>query len=423
MTTIHAVRSEIDTLRAEARGLVEPAGTGNADAATRFDAIEKRVQELQASERRLALVDDLDRRAATGAPVEGDARFDALAGQVGILDVIRAGAGGTDHAAGRAREVSVELERRSGRKAQGLYWPMPRATEQRVLTTTAPSGGPGSNIIGPDYRPAMFTDRLRNSLKVRGLGATVLTGLTGNVTIPRRKASLTSNWVAENTALTSSDPQFDAITLAPHHAGILTEFSRQMIQQASPDVETLVRNDMALQLAEVLDLAASQGTGANSQPTGILATSGVSVYSLGTNGAAIGYDDLVNAMALVSNANADGASEAWLTNTKVKAALLKLKDSYARPYGLDVLFQGQPAAFSNTMPSNLTKGSGTGLSAVIFGNWSDLLIGAWSELDLLVNPYESTAYARGGVSVRAMLTVDIAVRHPESFAVIKDAIA
>lgn len=420
MTTIHSVRNEIATLRQEARGLIDAAGTGDAAAVARFDAIEKRVGELQAQERRLALVDEADRRAA-GPPVDGsDPQFDRLAEGVGILDAIRASLGGTDHTAGRALEVSAELERRSGRRAQGMFWPM--QSEQRVLTTTAPGAGPGSNIIGPDYRPDAFIDRLRNAVKVKALGATLLTGLQGNVIIPRRKASVQAGWVAENTALPNSDPQFDQVQLSPKHAGVITEFSRQMIQQSSPDVEMLVRNDMALQLAEVLDTAATLGTGAP-QPTGIVNTSGVNVLSLGTNGAAITYDNLADLMAMVANANVDGDSLALLTNTKVRAALGKLKDTTGRPLGLDVLFQGKPAAFSNVIPSNLTKGTGTGLSAAIYGNWSDLLIGVWSALDLLTNPYESTAYARGGVQVRAMLTVDIAVRHPESFAVIKDAIA
>ena len=77
---------------------------------------------------------------------------------------------------------------------------------------------------------------------------------------------------------------------------------------------------------------------------------------------------------------------------------------------------------SNNVPSNGTKGSGTGLSSVIYGNFADLLIGMWGALEILVDPYDSN-FAKGSVSVRAMQTLDIAVRHPESFAVMSDAIA
>ena len=83
-----------------------------------------------------------------------------------------------------------------------------------------------------------------------------------------------------------------------------------------------------------------------------------------------------------------------------------------------------PNAFSNVVPSNLTKGTASGIcSALVYGNWSELLIGLWSELDVLVNPYSETAYSKGNVQVRAMMTVDIAVRHPASFAAILDLLA
>ena len=72
------------------------------------------------------------------------------------------------------------------------------------------------------------------------------------------------------------------------------------------------------------------------------------------------------------------------------------------------------------MPSNLTEGAGTNLSALIFGAWSELLIGYWSAFDLLVNPYAETPYSKGNVLVRGMLTADIKLRHPESFAKISD---
>jgi hypothetical protein len=87
------------------------------------------------------------------------------------------------------------------------------------------------------------------------------------------------------------------------------------------------------------------------------------------------------------------------------------------------VFQGVPVAYTNLVTSAGTKGSGTGLSTLLYGNWSDLLIGVWSELDILVNPFESTAYSKGNVQIRAMMTVDIAVRHPESFAAITDIVA
>jgi hypothetical protein len=44
-----------------------------------------------------------------------------------------------------------------------------------------------------------------------------------------------------------------------------------------------------------------------------------------------------------------------------------------------------------------------------------MLIGLWSALDILVNPYEATAYSKGNVMVRALATADIALRNPQAF--------
>lgn len=409
-------------IASEMRQINDAAGDNDltAEQRSKFDALKAELDGLEQRIARQAAVDDAERRAA-GTPLgTGDRHLDAEAARVGILDVIRAGLGGTDAAAGRAREVSAELERRSGRRAQGLFWHMgmPASAEQRTLTTTAPAGGPGSNLVPTDFRGDLFIDRLRNATRVRALGATVLTGLQGNVTIPRRKASVTGAWVAEDTAIPSSDPQFDAVTMAPKHAGSLTEYSRNMLMQASPDVEQLTRNDMALVLAETLDRAAISGSGTGAEPRGILNTSGIGSVAIGTNGGALTFDAVADLVGAVEDANATGTG--FLTNTKVRRAAAKLKDTTGQPLGLSVVFQGLTPQVSNIVPSNLTKGTGTNLSALLYGGWADLLIGMWSELDILVNPYEATAYAKGNVSIRAMMTCDIAVRQAASFAAIGD---
>ena len=126
--------------------------------------------------------------------------------------------------------------------------------------------------------------------------------------------------------------------------------------------------------------------------------------------------------------NADVASCGFLTNAKVEAVLSKLKDSQDQyllsPYGTELgrsQIAGRRFEVSNNVPSNLSKGTGTNLSAIVYGNFSDLLIGLYGTLEILVDPY--TDFAKGTTGIRALQSIDIAVRHPESFAAMKDAIA
>ena len=84
---------------------------------------------------------------------------------------------------------------------------------------------------------------------------------------------------------------------------------------------------------------------------------------------------------------------------------------------------GYPLGSTQNMPNTYTKGSGTGLSGIVFGDWSQLVLAFWSELDILLNPYDPTAYASGGLLIRAMMTANVNTRHPQAFAALTDVIA
>lgn len=371
------------------------------DQAAEFDKMKGDLSSLDAKIERAALVADLERR-EVGTTITGDDSFENRAQQASLTKLIAAQAGEAVDI-GLEREVSQELAKRMGVKPQGVYYPM----ETRApITSVDPAAGPGGLIIPTDYRPQDFIDRLRKASILSAVGSTTLSGLTGNVTIPGLKASVSTGWVAENTALPTSDQAYRSVTLAPKHCGVISEFSRNMLLQSSPYVENLLRDDMAKQLAEALDLAAIDGAG-GAAPTGILKMTGLQTVTAGGD---LEYDHLVDLAALPEGADSSGTS--YLTNTEVKAHLLKIKTTEGLPVGLDTLFGGYAHHFSNSVPA----------ATVLFGRWSDLLIGVWSALDILVNPYEAAAYSKGNVMVRAMMTCDVQVRHLESFAAITDAV-
>lgn len=366
-----------------------------------------------------------DERRSTGTPVHGDEKLSGeLHKRFSLVRAMAMQAGITGHDYGFEREVQPELAKRAGRNGEGVLVPHEVFLERRsALSTSNPTGSAGNFLIATELHGEMFFDRLRNALKVQQMGATVLSGLVGNIDIPGLKDSATVGWVAEDTALSGSTPGFRKVSLSPKHAGGITEISRNMLQQSSRDVEALVRNDFALLLASLIDAAAISGTGADNQPRGILNTSGISTLAMGTNGGAWSGDAARDLMGKLDVANAPATARGFLSNSKVKTASLKLKDAQGDYMGLDTVFAGERVEFSNAITSAGTKGTGTGLSTVVYGNWSDLIIGYWSAFDLLVNPYESSAYAKGNVSVRAMMTCDVATRYAESFAAATDVAA
>ncbi|NOX95832.1 MAG: phage major capsid protein [Alphaproteobacteria bacterium] len=382
----------------------------------KFDILKGELELVEKQEDRQKLIDEADRRAG-GEVIAGDKdhNFDREIRTRYSLVRAMAGAAGLDVDDAFEREASGEIKRRNaGGAFQGLAVPM-QVFEKRVVTTTAPAGGPGTNIIATDFLGEHFIDILRSQLVTQQRGATVLSGLVGNVDIPLLKTSAVSGWVAENTALTASDQAFDKISLAPKHVGALTEFSRNMLMQSTPDIEQLIRSDFAAVLARALDAAALVGGGTN-EPTGLIAAGIDTSVSMATPS----WSNILDLINIVEEADAQGNG---FVMRPLVAKKLRETPKVASTDSVMVMeapdsLAGYPVSRSTLVPIDTVPTPDE--TSIIFGQWSDLFIGYFSAFDLLVNPYESTAYSKGNVSVRGMLTADIAVRHIESFAAATD---
>lgn len=421
MSKLHELKARLAKALDEARKIeANPAGDSgslSAEQETRSAEIMTEVEQLEARIARAAKLDEAERRSnGTVIAGTGDDRLDLALRDFSLVRAIASQVPNLGVDASRERELSAEVAKRSGRQFEGMAIPMSvfnHPLEHRVITTSAPGGGPGSNLIGTDHLGGQYIDLLRSKLVIRRLGARILSGLVGNVDIPKLKASATAGWVAENAALTPSDQQHTKVSLTPKHAGALTEFSRNMLLQSSPDIEQLVRADFASILARAVDRVAIKGGGSN-EPSGILEHPDVNTS---VSMAMPTWEDVLSLIAAVEEA--DGEGMAFLTRPGVVRTLR----STPRVAGTDSRMIMEAAATLADYPlasSTLVPLEGDD-SALIFGNFSELLIGYWSEFDLLVNPFESTAYAKGNVQVRGMLTCDVEVRHGESFAAALDA--
>ncbi|MFA7666371.1 MAG: phage major capsid protein [Burkholderiaceae bacterium] len=408
---LNAVREQRAAKVAEMRQLLAAAEGANrnltADEQTTFDGLKTAVVDLEGQEARAQFLVDAERR-MVGNPV-ADRPFADLQARVNVVDVLRAAMEGRS-LDGAAAEFHKETETRTGRKAQGVFIPM-AAIETRVSTTSS-----ASEIVPTDHRPDQYISPLRNALLARRLGVRVLSGLTGNVSIPKHGSGLSVGWVAENSPLTPSDMTFDSVTMTPKHAGGITELSRQLLQQSSPDIEQLVRDDLAAMLAKAIDSALIEGGGAN-EPRGVLA-------SIGTNGgvqsATLDPLNWSNVLAMIELAELENASpSSWLTSPSVSRRLKSEPMLTSEPAGF-LLERGRLAEIPLHVTNQVPLVNTSNVGQIILGDWSQAMLGIWSEIDILVNPFESTAYSKGNVQVRAMSTVDVALRHPEAFVVADD---
>ena len=341
-----------------------------------------------------------------------------------IMRAINALANPGDRAAQDAaafeRECSDAAAKALGKVSRGLM--VPYDVQRRDLT--AGTNNAGGYTVATDLLAGDFIGLLRNAMVLDSIGARMLTGLNGNIAIPKMSGAATAYWVAENAAPTESQQTLAQVTMTPKTVGAYTDFSRRLMLQSSIDVEQMVMSDLASVLGLAIQQAAINGSGSSNQPSGILTQVTPSVVG-GTNGAAPTWANIVALETDISVSNADVGNLAYLTNAKVRGKLkTTIKEAGVPGYvwadGTTPL-NGYQAAVTNAVPSNLTKGTSSGVaSAIIFGQFSDLIVGMWGSLDLMVDPY--TGSTAGTIRVVALQDVDIALRNVVSFATMVDAL-
>lgn len=292
--------------------------------------------------------------------------------------------------------------------------------ENRDLSVgTATAGG---NTVATNLDPNMIP-ALRPRLKTVSLGATVLTGLTGNLSIPKQTGVAAAGWESENGDADQSEPTFGKIDLSPKRLAAFAVFGKQLLAQSNQAMDAIVRRDLEIAIQTALDLAAIMGTGAANQPTGILNTVGIGSVAGGANGLVPTWGNIVSLETQLATANADVANMAYLTTPGIKGKL-KTVSKVAGQNGFiweGNEMNGYRSEVSTQVPSNLTKGTANGTAhAIIFGNWAELIIGQWAGLDIVVDPYTLAGKAQVKTTINSWW--DIAVRHAESFAAMKDAL-
>ena len=332
-----------------------------------------------------------------------------------------------------ARAAGLELDVSSRARAQdltneqerGIFIPF-EVLSRDLVVGTASAGG---NLVSTDVQRDRMIELLRPTSQTVAAGAQVLAGLAGDVAIPRMTGGTSIQWVAENAAPTEGAPAWDQVSMTPKTAAGFVDIGRRLVLQTGGDVSRLTALDLIAGVGTAIDLAAIAGSGASNQPRGILNTSGIGSVPGGTNGAAPSYDNAVDLEAAVANQNATLERPAFLTNSRVRAKLEKTQmfggtngvPVWQSDAGGDVL-KGRRALVSNNVPNNLTKGTSSGVcSAIVYGNWSDLLIGLWGAgITIMADPYTNST--TGGLRLVVLVDCDIAVRYPTSFSAMLDAL-
>lgn len=406
---------------------------------TRFDELTAQIESLAGDIRRAETMDSLNNEQPAPAqrgvnPMAEIGMTDREIKRYSLMRAINAAVNALKDprawdAAGLEREASEAVAKRFGRTPRSFFVPydvmmgQSHQREQRDLVVGTPTAG--GYLVATESLPLI--EILRNRMILAQAGVRILTGLVGDVAIPKHTAAGTGYWLAESGAPTESQQTLGQASLTPHTFGAFTDISHKLLIQSSVDAENLVRDDLMRVVALGVDYAGLHGNDAvdANQPDGVASTSGIGSVVGGTNGAAPDWADVVDLESEVAVDNAEAETMAYITNSKVRG---KFKKTFRNAtYGETPIWNGNElnghrALVSNQVSSTLTKGGSTGVcSAIFYGNWDDLVLGMWGDgVDVLVDPYSlSTARA---VRVVAFQDVDFAARHAQSFAAMLDAL-
>ncbi|RKR02598.1 HK97 family phage major capsid protein [Kushneria sinocarnis] len=336
--------------------------------------------------------------------------------QYSLMRAIRAMANPQDS---RAREeaafeieCSEEAQRKFQKEARGILIPEDVLGSRAFNAGGAPSNPSGSqsgsNVVDNVLMTGSFIEMLRNRTTIMRL-ARSMSGLVGNVSIPKQTNGATAYWVGEGEDASEGSPTIGQINMTPKTVAAYTDITRRLMMQSTPDAEGIVRGDLVAALAQAIDLAGYYGSGTENQPLGIVNTSGINAVEFATAGKPT-YAELVQMESEIAADNADVNSMAYVLNARMRG---HAKTTSKFQNGTDAGTIWETGNTINGYTAEVTNQIQSG--DVLHGNFADLVIGLWGGLDLTVDPYSLSK--SGGTRLVVFQDVDFVARRVESFCV------
>jgi HK97 family phage major capsid protein len=326
-----------------------------------------------------------------------------------ILRAIRAAANKDWRDSGFEKECSDQVAKQVGAEARSFYLPYDIMTAKRELrdmnVTTDSAGG---FLVGTQFMPGSFIELLRSKLVAAAAGVQIMSGLVGNVAIPKETADPTGYWIeTEGNPPTESQGTVGQVTLSPKNVAAWVDITRNLMKQSAPAADGIVLSSLVKVLARMIDLSVFHGTGANGQPTGI-ATAASGAFT----GATFSWILAISALTDVMNANAEKPGMNWVCNP-TSWGVLKTREKGTAGYpvylcGDDDRMAGFPVLTSTQITA----------AYLFFGDFMQAVIGEWGVLDINVD--DKSLSTSGGIRIVGYQSVDVAVRQAGAFTLATD---
>jgi len=403
--------------------VLEPKIEGNNLTKEEVTEVRLLVDELEGLEAEERAIEKLKNRKRDAAKAAMKSSEEKLTERFSFMKVVRSLAGGKGFTGAEAEvhEEGMKEARASQIAVNGFALPsFANDSLNKRATLDAATAATAGNLIATELMDII--PALRPKTILGELGANVMTGLVGNIDIPAGDGISSATFNTETGAASETNPTTKMVTMSPKRLAAWTEFTMQMANQSSIGLENWVLSELLDAEARLVDTVGILGGGTN-QPVGIIGNAGTQVKAIGTNGGNLTRQILLDMETMIEVENADEGTMAYLTTPGVKGFLKNLISSAGvSPFVWqdDNTILGYNAYKSNLVPKNLTKGSTNGTChAVIFGDFSKLLIGNWGVKEITVDNITGAKNGKKQIILNSFW--DTAIVHPKAFVVVKDA--
>lgn len=282
-----------------------------------------------------------------------------------------------------------------------IVLPVEKRAEGDVTTPAATANGIMATVEGAGIENVAedkldIVEPLRNRSALGLAGATFLTGLVGDLSIPVYSGSNCA-WKGETVTADNGEGEFSEVNLKPKRLTAFIDISKQFIYQDSNSAEEMLRRDLVNAISEKLEMTIfGSDAGTATKPAGLF--NGVTADS-----AAVKFGDIVDWEAELEDNNINGEIK-YIVNPSAKAILRKTaKDTGS---GLFVMADGEIEGNEVISTASVVK------KGVILGDFTHLVVGQWGALDVVVDPY--TKAADGMIRVVVNAYFDAALRRPNA---------
>ena len=306
------------------------------------------------------------------------------------------------------------------------------AKEFKALNATTPSAG---GYLIPEIYMQEIIELLYPNTVIFSLGARKVPMSNGNLNIPKMTSGARATWGGEQRKIAKTQPKFGNIRLSAKRLEAIVPQTRELLMSTDYSADAIFAQDLTRRMQLGLDYGALYGEGGEFQPLGLVNTAGILVIdaatvtntNLVTTGGAITADFPVFVRSSVLAKNVDDRAMGWTFNSMMEGFLMNLKTTTGAYIYRDEMNGGKLLGFPYKVSNQI--GTVANKTEIIFGNWADLLVGEQLGLETYTafegswvdeNGIQRNAFEENLVATRALMYVDIAARHAESFAHIKN---